>query len=116
MTGFDNGLKDPSSNKNELNELLKKVKALSTKGLTNNLMNKFSILNGAKYFSLGIFENYLVFISAKKYIKYFSGTTRIESCKSTVMSEENIENVTISNSTFAPTFVDRSSFITRYEF
>ena len=32
------------------------------------------------------------------------------------MSEENIENVTISNSTFAPTFVDRSSFITRHEF
>ena len=29
-------------------------------------MNKFSILNRAKYFSLGIFQNYLVFIPAKK--------------------------------------------------
>ena len=106
MTGFDNGLKDASSNKNELNELLKKVKALSTKGLTNNLMNKFSILNGAKYFSLGIFENYLVFISAKKYIKYFSGTTRIESWKYIGMSAESIENITKSGSSFAPAFVD----------
>ena len=40
----------------------KKVKATSTKGLTKNLINKFSILNGAKYFSLGRFQNYLVFI------------------------------------------------------
>ena len=42
-------------------------------------MNKFSILNGAKYFSSGIFEIYLVFMSAKKYIKYFNSTTRIGS-------------------------------------
>ena len=36
---------------------------------------------GAKYFSSGIFQNYLVNIPAKKYIKYFSGTTRMESWK-----------------------------------
>ena len=30
-------------NKNELNELSKKVKAISTKGLTKDLINKFSI-------------------------------------------------------------------------
>ena len=30
-----------------------------------DLINKFSILNGAKYFSLGIFQNYLVFIPGK---------------------------------------------------
>ena len=33
----------------------KKVKAISTKRLRRDLRNKFSILNGAKYFSLGIF-------------------------------------------------------------
>ena len=38
---FDNKLKDVTS----------------TKGLTKDLINKFSILNGAKYFSLGIFKN-----------------------------------------------------------
>ena len=49
-TDFDNKLEDVTSNKNELNELSKKVKAISTKGLTKDLINKFSILNGAKYF------------------------------------------------------------------
>ena len=42
------------------NGLLKKVEAISTKGL----INKYSILNGTKYFSPGILQNYLVFISA----------------------------------------------------
>ena len=43
-TDFNNKLKDVTSNKNELNELLKEVKAISTKGLTKDLINKFSIL------------------------------------------------------------------------
>ena len=47
---FDNKLKDVTSNKTELNELSKKVKAISTKGLTKKLTNKI-ILNGGKYFS-----------------------------------------------------------------
>ena len=76
-TDFDNKLKDVTSNKNELNELSKQVKAISTKGLTKYLMNQFSILNGTKQFSLGIFQNYLVFIPAEKYIKYiFSNTLK----------------------------------------
>ena len=75
---FDNKLKHITSNESELNELSNKVKAISTKGLTKGLIKKFSILNGAKYFSSGTFQNYLVFIPIKKYIKYFSGTTRIE--------------------------------------
>ena len=69
-------------------------------------MNKFSILNGAKYFSSGIFEIYLVFMSAKKYIKYFNSTTRIGSWESNGISEENIENITKSDANFAQTFVD----------
>ena len=52
--------------KNELSEISKKVKAKSTKGLTKDLINKFSILNGAKYFPSGIFQNYLAFILATK--------------------------------------------------
>ena len=79
---------------------------MSMKGLTKGLMNKFSILNGARYFSLGTFQNYLVFIPAKKYIKYFSGTTQIESWKSNWMSEESFEIICESDSYFAPTFVD----------
>ena len=70
------------------------------------MINKFSIFNGAKSFSSGIFQNYLEFIPAKKYIKYFRGSTQIDSLKSNKASEENIENTTKSDSNFAPTFVD----------
>ena len=43
----------------------KKIKVISIKGLTKDLIDKFSILNEVKYFSLGMFQNYLVFIPAK---------------------------------------------------
>ena len=49
-------------------------------------------------------ENYFVFITSKKYIKYFSDSTQINSWKSNGMSEENIENTTKSDSSFAPIF------------
>ena len=68
---------------------IKKVAEIPTKGLTKDLKNKLSILNGAKYLSSGIFQNYLVFIPAEEYMKYFSGTTWIDSWKSNGMSEEN---------------------------
>ena len=51
MTDFINKLKDVTSNKNELNELSKKVKEISTKELTKDLIDKFSIPEGTKYFS-----------------------------------------------------------------
>ena len=47
-----------------------------------------------------------MFIPAKKYIKYFSGTTQIDSWKSKVTLEENTENITKSDSNFLLTFVD----------
>ena len=79
---------------------------MSTKRLTKDLIDKFVILNGAKYFSSGIFQNYLVLIPANKYMKYFTDTIRIKSWKSNGMSEESIENITKSDSNFARTFVD----------
>ena len=72
------------------------------------MINKYSILNEAKHFFSRIFQNYLVFIRAKKYIKYFSGTTQIDSSKSNETPEENIENITKSTNNFAPTFVDHN--------
>ena len=56
------------------------------------MINKSSILNGSKYFSSGLFQNYFVFIPAKEYIKYFSGNIHINSLKS--------------DSLIAPTFAD----------
>ena len=100
-TDFDNKLKEVISNKNELNELSKKVKATSPKVLIKDLINKFSIIYGAKYFS--ILQNYLLFMPDKKYIKYFHATTRIYSWKSNGISVESTENITKSDSNFAPT-------------
>ena len=105
-TDFDNQVKNVTSNKNELNKLSKKVKTISTKVLVKDLIDKFSIINGAKSFSLGIFQNYFVFISATKCIKYFHGTTKIYLWKSNGMSKENIEHITNWSSNCAPTFVD----------
>ena len=84
---------------------MEKFKAISTKGLTKDLINKYSILNGVKYLYSGILQSYFAFIPAKKYIKYFSGTIQIYSWKSNEISEESIERIAKSNSLFAPTFV-----------
>ena len=76
------------------------------KGLTKPLINIFSILNGAKYFSSEIFQNCLASIPAKKYIKYSGDTSQIDSWKSNRVSEENIENTTKSDCNFTPAFFD----------
>ena len=70
------------------------------------MLNKFSILNGGKYFSSAVFQNCFVFIPATKYIEYFSGTTWIDSWIFNGISEENIENITKSDSYSAATFVN----------
>ena len=97
-----NFVKKTDLNKYELNKLSKKDKGISTKVLIKDLFNK----SVAKECSSGIFQNYLVVILATKYIKYFSGTTKIDSRKSNEMSEVNIKNITESDSNFAPYFVD----------
>ena len=74
-TDFNNKLKN--LNENELIKLSNKKLKINRR-LTKDLINKFSILNETKYISSGIFQNYLVVISAKKYIKCFSGTTQVD--------------------------------------
>ena len=76
------------------------------KGLTKGLINKFSFLNGAKYFSSGMFQKNLVFKPAQKYLIYFSDAIRIDLSKSIGISEESIKNITKLASNFAPTFAD----------
>ena len=46
----------------ELDDLEEKVKIISTKGLTADMINKYSILSQAKYFSPNVLQNYLVFL------------------------------------------------------
>ena len=55
-TDFDNKVKSFTSNENELNKLSKKLKAISTKGITKDLINKFSIINGQNIFLLECFK------------------------------------------------------------
>ena len=43
----------------------KKLKQYQKKGLIQDLINKFSFLDGEKYFSSRIFQYYLVFIPKK---------------------------------------------------
>ena len=78
-------------------------------------MNKFSTFNGTNYFSSGISQSYLVFVPAKKYVKYFIGTTRIDSWKTNGMPEKNMKNITKPESNFCTNFC-RSSFIIRHKF
>ena len=79
---------------NELNKPSKKIKAISTKGLIKDLINGSKILNGARYFSSGVLENYLIFLSNKKYFRLFTNTSQVLSRKSKGFSEEIIENIT----------------------
>ena len=69
------------------------VKTISTKGSTKDVIDKFSILDRAKYLSLRIFQNYLAYMLAIKDIKYFNGTTQISSQKSNGISEESNEKI-----------------------
>ena len=55
-TDFDNKLKDVASNKNELHELSKKVKAISTKGLTRNVIISLVFLMNQNIFLLEYFN------------------------------------------------------------
>ena len=117
-TDFDDKLKTLSkkvtSNKarhievnTKLDDLEKKVKTISTKGLKEDLINKFSILNGAKYNGL---QNYLVFISTR-YIKTINNSTsNIESWISTGMSQESIKNPHASGANSAPKIIHNYRF------
>ena len=73
-TDFDNKLKQINKTvtliktkhglvENKLDELSEKVELISTKGLKKDLINGYSILKGAKYFSSGVFQNPLIFVS-----------------------------------------------------
>ena len=53
---ISNLVKKTELSKNELNQLSKNVKAISTKALAKDFINKFSVFNRAKYFSWGIFQ------------------------------------------------------------
>ena len=81
--------------KDKLDDLSKNVKIISTKGLTKDLINKYSILNGGKYFSSDGLQNYLVFISTRRIyrISKDGSNNKTELWGSTGMSQESIKNM-----------------------
>ena len=59
------------------------------------------------YFYSNVLQNYLVFISANKYIKFFSGTREIYSWKSKgILEKKNTKNSSRSYKTFTPTLIN----------
>ena len=64
---------------------------MNTEQTSENIFTYVNIFNLAKYLSSGTFQNYLVFIAARKYIKYCSSTTRIDSWKSNGISERTLK-------------------------
>ena len=81
LLGFNKGI---NSNKikhvvvdNELNELTKKVEAISTKGVTKDLTNGSKTLNRARYFYSGTRQNHLIYFSYKKYFRFFINTSKV---------------------------------------
>ena len=61
------------------------------------MINKYSILNGPKYFFSGRLQNYLVFISTRNLSFVNNKSNKIESWGSKGMAEENIKNPHTSN-------------------
>ena len=58
-----------------------------------DLINKYSIPNGAKYFSSNGLQNYLVFVSTSDNLEYVSNNSnKIESKNSIGTSSESIKN------------------------
>ena len=90
---------------NELNKLLRKAELMSTKGLTKDLINKYSIVNGAKYFSSVGLQNYLIFTPPSRYITAFIRANKIYSWISKGISDESIKSPSESGSTFVPEFI-----------
>ena len=93
----------------------RKLRALSSKGLTTDLRNQFSLLKGVHYFSLVIFQNYLVFIPAKKYINYFSGISG--SIRGNLMEcQKEILKIYLNQTAISHQLLCWLSFITRHNF
>ena len=60
-----------------INDLLVEVKLISTKKVTKDFINEYSILNGAKYSVEDGSQNYLVFQPVFKYFRTLTGTVKI---------------------------------------
>ena len=71
-----------------------------------DLINKYSIPNGAKYFSSNGLQNYLVFVSTSDNLEYISNNSnKIESKNSIGTSSESIKNWHTLHAAFFPELI-----------
>ena len=89
-----------------MNEISKKIQAISTKVLKKDLINEYKILDGARYFFPGILQNYLMFLSNKKYFRFFTNISQVLLWKSKEFLKESIENIATSDNSFGPTLIN----------
>ena len=87
------------ANKKRLVDLAQKVKLISTAGLTEDFINKYSVPNGAKNFSSDRLQNYLSFLPAEVQLASITGN-KVHSSESTGMSHESIINWPTSDNSF----------------
>ena len=74
-----------------INDLSREVRLISTKGLTKDLINAYSILNGTKYFAEDESQNYLVFQPVFNYFKRLSNDSRNIAWKFDSLSERSFK-------------------------
>ena len=65
----------------ELYELSEKVTLISTKGLTKDLINKYSTFNGARYFFKNELQNYFVSQVSINYFKLLTNSYTVKEWK-----------------------------------
>ena len=90
---------------------------MSAKGLTNDLINGYSILNGAKYFVEDGSQNCLVFQPVFEQFQIITGADKIFVLKSKGLSKEIFKTPVTSGNSFASklTFVHRGRVEAKYK-
>ena len=91
--------------KSKLDEILENVELISTKWLTGDLINGYSILKGVKYFSEDGSQNYFKF---KPLLKYFEASrtivnVKVMAWKSKGLSDKSIKTPATSDNSLSPT-------------
>ena len=81
------------------------------------MINKYSIINEAKYFSSNGLQNYLVFQPNNGFFKYIdNNSSEIESMESKGMSKKSIKDSHTSDITFSPELIDKFDRFGRLKF
>ena len=91
-----------------------KVEAISTKGLTKDLINAYKILNRARYFYSGTLQNHLIYFSYKDDFTFFTNIRKFLSWESIGLSQERVENITKPASNFASNLINYYPILINY--